>query len=490
MIYISIVSFVIGIVFEQVFGMGWSVGVFVFFISVIIYFILPRDRKYWGKIFLLVGISLAVGIFRMALINNFPDAELAKKVGEKVELVGEIVEEPDGRDANVRYVVTLENSKSKILLIANRFPEYKYGDRVKVSGKLDLPKNFEGDNGLEFDYISYLSKDDIHFLIWEPSLELLENKNGVVTKIFSALYSLKHYFIAGIERVVPEPNASLLSGMIFGAKQSLGADLLDQFKIVGLVHIIVLSGQNITIIAAGVFLLASYYLERNKAFLLSSITIFLFVLMVGLSAPAVRGAIMAVIAILAKYLGRPHAALRWLFISGLVMLLVNPTLLLNDPSFQLSFAATFGLIVFTPLVARRILFITPKFELREIVASTIAVQIFILPLLIRMSGQVSIVSFLVNPLVLPFTPIIMGLGGLAGGLGLFLPPAGWLAWVPGIVAYFFTGLIIKIVEISAELPFAAVSIGALSIFSIFVWYGIYAFLYFKLTPPGLRPPSP
>ena len=483
MIYISIVSFLIGLIFQQIFEMGWSVGLLIFITAMAVYFVVQKDTKYWAKIFLLVGISLTIGIFRMALMNNFPDAELAKKVGEKVELVGEITEEPDQRDANVRYVVAPENSKSKIFIVANRFPEYQYSDQVKISGKLDLPQNFETDTGTEFDYISYLSKDDIHFLIWEPNLELLENKNGVVTKIFSALYSLKYYFIEGIERVVPEPNASLLSGMIFGAKQSLGADLLDQFKTVGLIHIVVLSGQNITIIAAGVFLLASYYLERNKAFLLSSITIFLFVLMVGLSAPAVRGAIMAIIAILAKYLGRPEAALRWLFISGLLMLLVNPSLLLDDPSFQLSFAATFGLIVFTPLVARRILFITPKFELREIIASTIAVQVFILPLLIRMSGQVSIVSFLVNPLVLPFTPIIMGLGGLTGGLGLFLPPAGWLALIPGVVAYFFTGLIIKIVEISAELPFAAVSVGSIGIMGIVVWYAFYGWVYFKLTPP-------
>src|SRR3989344_5130741 len=120
MIYISIVSFISGLIFQQIFEMGWSVGLLIFITAMAVYFVVQKDTKYWAKIFLLVGISLAIGIFRMALINNFPDAELAKKVGEKVELVGEIVEEPDGRDANVRYVVTLENSKSKILLIANR----------------------------------------------------------------------------------------------------------------------------------------------------------------------------------------------------------------------------------------------------------------------------------------------------------------------------------------------------------------------------------
>ena len=492
MIYISIVSFILGIIFEQVFGMGWSVGAFVFFVSLIIYFVLSRDRKYWAKIFLLVGVSLAVGIFRMSLVDISPDSDLVQKVGEKVSFEAKVVDEPDLRDVNARYVVSLEDHKSKILLISNRFPEYQYGDILKVSGKLDLPENFTGDTGVEFDYISYLSKDNIHFLIYQPAIELVGSDSGLKVKIFSALYNLKYKFIEKISNVVPEPNASLLSGMIFGAKQSLGSDLLDQFKNVGLIHIVVLSGYNITIIAVGIFYVLSFFGKRNLSFILSTICILFFAIMIGLSATVIRACIMALIAILARFLGRPADALRWLFIALLLMLLYNPLSLSYDPSFQLSFMATLGPILFSPFVYQflslKFPFITEKFALREIVASTFAVQFFILPLLIKMSGSVSIISFLVNPLILPLTPLVMALGGLTGSIGLV---SHLLSWPFGTLSYFVTELIIKVVEFSSSLHFASLFVGSLSNLAIFVWYAFYGWVYFRLkTPPGLRPPSP
>ena len=150
--------------------------------------------------------------------------------------------------------------KSSMLLVADRFPEFKYGDKIKVFGKLDLPKNFESDNGTEFDYISYLSKDKIHFLIYRPEIKKLEGYGG--NKFVASLYSLKNILIKNISAVVPEPNSSLLDGVIFGTKQSLGQDLLDDFKKVGLIHIVVLSGYNITIIAVGIFWALSF-LEKE-----------------------------------------------------------------------------------------------------------------------------------------------------------------------------------------------------------------------------------
>ena len=488
MIYFSIISFVIGIVFEEIFHFGWSASAFVLFISLTTYFVLQKDKKYFAKIFLFVGVAFAIGILRMVVVNTAPDFDLAQRVGERVELSAKIIDEPDLRDTSARYVVAPENGKSRILLVANRFPEFQYGDKIKVSGKLDLPKNFEIDNGEEFDYISYLSKDRIHFIIYQPQISLVER---VGIGIRSLLFRLKNIFIAKIGDVVPEPNASLLSGMIFGTKQSLGNDLLEQFKNVGLIHIVVLSGYNITIIAVGIFYALSFIGKRNLSFILSIICILLFAIMVGLSATVLRAVIMAFIAILARFLGRPHDALRWLLIAGFLMLFYNPLSLLHDPSFQLSFMATLGLIIFSPFVyiflSKKLSFIPEKFALREIVASTLAVQIFILPLLIKMSGNVSMISFLVNPIALPLTPYVMALGGLTGGLGLIPIIGPILSWLFGALAYLLTELIFKIVEFSSSLPFSPFSIGTLPLYVVFIWYAFYGWGYFRLKTPPTPP---
>ncbi len=207
--------------------------------------------------------------------------------------------------------------------------------------------------------------------------------------------------------------------------------------------------------------------------------------MVGLGATVIRACVMALIAILARFLGRPADALRWLFIAGLLMLLWNPLILFYDPSFQLSFMATLGLIIFSPFVYKFISesklrkFIPQKFALREIVSSTLAVQFFILPLLIKMSGFVSIISFLVNPIVLPLVPWAMGFGALTGGLGI-LPFVGQiLSWPFGIISYLITQIIISITELSSKISLATLQTGSISLWLIFIWYLAYGFLYFK-----------
>lgn len=486
MMYQFIVSFVIGIIFEFIFSAGWSAALLITFVSFCIFLILfsQNDDTDIAKKILIIGLALSLGILRMSFSDISSDSNLYKQVGQKISFGATIIDEPDVRDTSTRYITGLDNSDSRILIIADRFPEYKYGDKIIVSGKLDLPKNFESDNGTEFDYISYLAKDKIHFLIYRPEIKKLEGNEG--NKIITSLYSLKNIFIEKISDVVPEPNSSLLGGLIFGAKQSLGTELLDDFRKVGLIHIVVLSGYNITIIAVGIFYLTSFLGRRKLGFVISAVSILLFAVMVGLGATVIRACIMSLISILAVYLGRPSDALRFLFIAGLLMLLWNPLLLFYDPSFQLSFMATLGLILFSPFIISFISknkigkYIPEKFGLREITASTLAVQFFVLPLLIRMSGFVSLISFLINPLVLPLVPWAMTFGALAGAIGIF---SQMLSWPLGVISYFISGVMIFITEFSANLPLSTLQTGSIPIPLIFIWYLGYGVLYWKLTSP-------
>ncbi len=478
MIYVATIAFALGIVAEEICKLGWVGAVFIGVVGLAVYATLYKDKRYWAHIFILVCLAFALGVLRLSVVNTAPDDTLAEKLGSEVSLVAKIIAEPDIRDIGVRYTVAPQGSHSNILVVASRFPEFGYGDEVQLEGKLQLPQNFETDGGEEFDYISYLSKDDIHFIIYQPQISLLR-KGGVGLR--SSLFKIKHTFIEKIADVVPEPNSSLLGGMIFGTKQSLGDKLLEQFRNVGLIHVVVLSGYNITIIAAGAFYLTSFLGKRNLGLLLSTLCIILFSLMVGLGATVIRAGIMALIAILARFLGRPADALRWLFIAGLLMLMYNPLSLLRDPSFQLSFMATLGLVLFSPsvyiFIGSKLSFITEKFGLREIVASTLAVQLFILPLLIRMSGVVSVISFLINPILLPLVPWVMGLGALTGVLGILSTT---LSWPLGIISYVLTEIIIKSVEFASSLPFSTLHIGSLPLSVVALWYGFYGWVYFRL----------
>jgi len=197
MIYQFVVSFIFGIFFEQVFNFGWSIGVLVFLVSLILFFYFSRPQVQTlkcpgpkGLTFVLVGLAFCLGILRMSFVNISPDQNLLKVVGQKISFEATVSEVPDVRDTSTRYTVKPENSKSFVLLVSDRFPEFEYGDKIKVSGILDLPKNFNADNGTEFDYVSYLAKNKIHFLIYKPQIEKIGNSGNQILVFLYFLISL------------------------------------------------------------------------------------------------------------------------------------------------------------------------------------------------------------------------------------------------------------------------------------------------------------
>jgi competence protein ComEC len=483
MIYQYVVSFAIGIVFEEIFHFGWTVGLFVFILSLVSSLIIWKDNQRLAKIFFIIGLAFCIGVLRMAIADTSPDPILSQSVGQKISFEATISQEPDVRDTSTRYTVSPNFSKSLVLLVANRFPEFKYGDKINVSGKLDVPKNFTTDSGTEFDYVSYLSKNDINFLIYYPQIEKIGSGGN---KIISYLYSLKNYFTEKISKVVPEPNSSFLAGLIFGAKQSLGEALLDDFQKVGLIHIVVLSGENLTIVAAAILSFVSYFGRKKFSLIFSALGIVIFSAMVGFTTTVLRAGIMALIAIMARYLGRPSDALRALFIAGFLMLAWNPLTLFYDPSFQLSFMAALGLIIWSPIIdlfiINKLNFIPQKFGLREIISATFAVQIFILPLLIKMSGNFSLISFVANLIILPMVPTVMFFGFITGFVGMI--PAGvglLLSWPFGFVSYLVSEVVIKMTEFFASIPFVNIQIGALPLWIIFIWYLGYGILFWRIS---------
>jgi competence protein ComEC len=322
--------------------------------------------------------------------------------------------------------------------------------------------------------VSYLAKDGIHYEMFMPRIEILAHGEGNVIK--EKLFAFKHAFIGNINTHIPQPHAALLAGLVVGAKQSLGKKLLDDFRTVGVIHIVVLSGYNITIIARFIEWIFSA-LSRNRRLILAAGAIILFAIMVGASATVVRATIMAFIALLAQGTGRMYMATRALLIAGVIMLLHNPHILVFDLSFQLSFLATVGLIYFSPLIASKVRWITEKAGLREIVVATLATQLFVLPFILYKTGLFSLVSLPVNVLILAAIPLTMLFGFLAGVFGfvwgiLALP----FAWV----AYALLAYELVVVEWFARLPFAAITLASFPAWVAALWYAVYGVVIWRM----------
>jgi competence protein ComEC len=154
------------------------------------------------------------------------------------------------------------------------------------------------------------------------------------------------------------------------------------------------------------------------------------------------------------------------------MIFTNPTILVNSFSFQLSFLASLGLVFGVPIIEKYLQWVTVKFGLREVIATTISAQIAVLPLILFKTGNLSLVALPVNVLVLPLIPQIMSFGFLAGTIG-FASRA--LSLPFGYISYLMISYVLKIVAIGVSVPGAAVTINYFPwwvMLAAYVSYGI------------------
>ncbi|MFA6227518.1 MAG: ComEC/Rec2 family competence protein [Candidatus Paceibacterota bacterium] len=486
--FILIAGFVLAIFISSFFKLGFSFFLLTIFISLVLFIyqrFLLLDISSGRAVFLIAIFLLGfgLGILRYEIKDNPNlDINLENKVGQKVVISGIITDESDKRENYNLLTVDftdLENSSSSTIKVSGRgliqtdfYPEYKYGDFIKIQGKLEKPENISKDDGRDFDYISYLEKDDIKYKMSFVKTSLISSGHGNIIK--SALFKIKNSFTENISYVISEPQSSLLSGILLGAKSSMSKSVSDIFRIAGLSHIVALSGYNITVVSEAIMNTLSF-LPRSFAFSGGVLGILLFVIMSGASSTAVRASVMSLIVILAQVTHRKYQIGRALVIAGVAMIIYNPKILVFDISFQLSFLATIAIVYVAPLLEKKFSFITERFGLRNTVAGTLSAQLLVLPLILYKMGILSFVALPANILVLAVIPLTMFFGFFTGVLGFISTilsiPFAWATW-------FLLTYIIKTASLFASLPFSSVVIPNFPIFVLVILYlFVFAFVW-------------
>lgn len=432
--------------------------------------------------------------------------------GEQKDLTGYVADEPEIGIAGVKYVVEMSSRgvkrrgdpqevavlptvarndmvTGKILVNLPLYPEYQYGDELKIKCNLQSPKNFVGSN---FRYDNYLARQEIWSVCISPViLSVNEGSSpqslGVILK--SKMLKFKSYIGEKINVLWPEPESSLMAGLLYGARSSMPDEIKNNFNRVGLTHIVAISGYNISIIAAILMAsLISLGLNRRRAFWFCVSGIILFVLFTGATASVVRAGIMGIIVLLAQQLGRLSRVGNILVATAALILLINPYVLIWDAGFQLSFLATIGLVYLSPILEDVILNLFQhlfrsrnKFGMTELsknflfesLVSTLSAIIATLPLMLYQFGRLSVVAPLANILILWVIPWLMFFGFISVLLSIMFFPLGLvLAWI--------TGLGLKYVIISTQW-FASFSWSSIE-FSLSLWamVGLYIIMVFLI----------
>ncbi|MBI5877937.1 MAG: ComEC/Rec2 family competence protein [Chloroflexi bacterium] len=402
----------------------------------------------------------------------------------KVTMHGTVVQPPDAREHATNLIVEVSQITSTlktgtitptlVLVKALRFSDITYGDVVTLTGELRQPPT-----GVDFSYRDYLARQGIHSLIEYAVIRRVASGQG--NPFFAALYGVRDSAQGIIEHSLPEPQASLLSGILLGQDQGIPRDTVAAFQRTSTTHIIAISGYNISLVAGFLATLGGVLLHRRRVALFVLGGIAAYALFVGGGASVVRAAIMGALLVIGPALGRQSYAPNALAAAALAMAVQSP-FIVWDIGFQLSAGATLGILLFAAPLSDALSHWIAQHVTQPALATglgllaadttvTIAAMLAVEPLIVYYFHGLSLVSLPVNLLILPVQPAVIGFGTLVV-LGGWLHPLlgqalGWLAWLP-------LTWTIAIVEWWARLPFASFDAGRVPPQAVAAYYAVLA----------------
>lgn len=402
---------------------------------------------------LLVAAVASLGVFRYGLtLPAVGPGFIGWYHDRTLTLAGTLVVEPDVRLASTKLtlgkLVSIDGSRldGKLLVSTRLYPEYRYGDRLRVTCKLESPEPFH-----DFAYDRYLARQDIYATCAFPTIRRIGQ--GQAPQLWAAIFQMKGWLQRAINRGLPEPEASLLSSMVIGSRRGLPPALVEAFQTTGLTHLIAISGMQIMLVVTWLGAAMPYLgVTRRVGFWLITAGLVLYLVLIGAPASAVRAGVMGWLVLAAGQLGRVKESWRVLLYAAVAMVAVNPKILRDDVGFQLSFAAVSGLLYLQPLLERLFDRVPKTGGLRAALAMTLAANVFTLPLIAVQFGRISLISPVANALVFPVSSAVM-LPGIAGAGLAGVLPLSW-AWLPMLPAYAPLAYLTAVAEFLARLPFA------------------------------------
>ncbi|MDO8443255.1 MAG: ComEC/Rec2 family competence protein [bacterium] len=418
------------------------------------YFLLIKKKKLaWLVLFVIAGAVY------YQLFSYFQFKNINIPFGKEGEFSG-LVEGVRG-GATQELKLSLDGDyRGDISVRLSPYPEFKYGDVVKISGKINKPDE---------QYNNYFLSRGIFGQTNFPKIELIEKNKGNFIK--AKLFLFKEKIMNVFKSSLPKEKSAFLAGITIGAREDFSKEFKDKMSMSGTTHLVALSGYNISVIVLAVGLLFNSFFGSAISFYLSVLTITLFVLMAGAEASVVRAAIMGTIGLFAIQTERLFNPRNAIVIAAFIMALFNPRVLVFDIGFQLSFAALLGIVYLAPSLKNIFNVESGGFlSWKENAITTSAAQIMALPILLSSFGVFSLTSILANILILEFIPITMSIGFAMAFLGLV---SGFLAKTLGVLVNIFITYEFFIINIFSRFSIPLKTEGL----SFYFWVIYYALIF-------------
>lgn len=444
----------------------------------------------------LKNIVFSLGTLYMHTLNNYYDEKYEELESLNGSYCTAIVvsegEEKDYKDVyeieikGIKLLLNLKKSKNKSLqnkenrYLSNKNSKnssfkLKYGDKIEFYLEYEKPSTAR--NYMGFDYSNYLKTKRIFGTVnlKEEDVEIISHDNSNI--ILRKIYELRNLMKTKIEKLLPKETSGLCLGMLIGETSGIEENMQEDFRDSNLSHILAVSGANVSYIIVSItYIFNKMCLRKRLSKIISIILLILFMLLTGCTSSVNRACIMAILMLIAELLYRKSDVYNNLAISALILLIINPYSLL-DIGFQLSYMGTIGIVFLHDKIGSFIKINNKivKYFFEMIVVTTCA-NLAIIPIMMFHFNTISLTFYFSNIIVGPILGIVVIIGFIMFFISLIFTPISSLI---AIVLNLMLKFIIKIAEITANMPFSKITIITPSFFFIIVWYLIIISISYK-----------
>ena len=366
-------------------------------------------------------ILLAVFSLFLALFLKAPKSENYFNYSAKapsIYLNGEVVSYPVSKKGRTNFILKLDKTWNNKKVYAYCFSEdcknILRGEKVYYTGTLEtLP---EQENFGSFDFSLFLRRKNIVAQTRIKQIDKIEKANSFWLNLSKVRKSILDVFEHNFDKEV----LPIISGITLGEKGDISDDLYTDFQDSGAMHLLVASGGNVGFVTLIIYFVCSLFgFKRITSASLALVFALFYTLIAGADAPLLRAYLMAFCSTLGFILGRKSGLLQGFVLAGLIILFVNPQSLF-EAGFQMSFLATFSIILFTANFKLKNSW--PRFVkiLAELFLISLVAQLSLVPVFCNYFHKISLTAPLSNILLIPLSGVLMG-GGFLLWLISFLP---------------------------------------------------------------------
>lgn len=437
------------------------------FVTLAILFISYISYYHSRKLAIICTIVIGITSIYTFMIDKINVTSIPNNTEQFIGVVDSI---PSIDGNKMRFIFKVNNEKLQVSYTIqteeqqHAMSEVKPGMFLQINGMLDKAKSSTNDNA--FDYREYLKQQHIHYVLKANSLKFSSKPSY---KIKYELLQIRQSQIDLIEENFPKESAPFVEALIFGERALFDSDIERNYRELGLVHLLAISGSHISLlIVGGYFCLLRIGITKSKATVILLIILPIYMILAGASPSVVRAVIVGMIVLLSFFHKAKLLAIDILSIALILMLLINPYSLLNV-GFQLSFVISFCLIVSSK-------FLSTLSPFMMTLAVTIIAQFVALPITLFNFYEISFLSIPLNLIFVPFISFIIFPLAFISLIVYRIP------FIGDFILSFLDVLISisnRFLELIAKIPNASIIFGKPTFIWIIIFYTFLIVLFFR-----------